>query len=115
MPGCCCGIMVGVAGVMGLAGGVPPTLATAEGADGTKGFAVGFRVNSLAFGFSLLLEATALLALLGGDAVVPPVVVDDPVAAAGVAAFSPATSVVAAAADTGGSAAEASGIFFSCC
>lgn len=85
---------------MGLAGGVPPTLATA-GADGTKGFAVGFRVNSLAFGFSLLLEATTLLGGVAGPGA----------AAANVAPFSPVTSAVA----VGGSAAEASGIFFSCC
>ena len=103
MPGCCCGIMVGVAGVMGLAGGVPPTLATA-GADGTKGFAVGFRVNSLAFGFSLLLDATTLA---------PPGVGGVAAPGAAVAPFSPVTFAVA----VGGSAAdaEASGIFFSCC
>ena len=51
---------MGVAGVRGLAGGVPPTLAT--GADGTKGFAVGFRVNSLALGFNLDLDASATFA-----------------------------------------------------
>ena len=100
MPGCCCGIMVGVAGVIGLAGGVPPTLATA-GADGTKAFAFTFRVNSLALGFSLLLTAG-----VGGDAAPGAAVVE-----AAVAPFSPVTSAVA----IGGSAAEASGIFFSCC
>ena len=99
--------MVGVAGVMGLAGGVPPTLATA-GADGTKGFAVGFRVNSLAFGFSLLLDATTLPPPGVGGVAAPGAAVAD---AADVAPFSPVTFAVA----VGGSAAEASGIFFSCC